>query len=624
MPDLRHFPEPFHQHGGTLAEVMVDATAAAQLERTTVLLREVLQNSCDARHEEGTPIKFLVHAYALSEEQAAFVRKEFKAVSSLRIGETLARGEITALLFADTNTVGLRGPVDAGEASEHSNFSNFFFQIGRSAADGEGAGSFGLGRTVMFAFSRCRTALVYSRFQHGRSTRSRLMGMSIGSGFIQGGRKFTGRHWWSDPNAETGYSTPIEGVEADRIARLLGMDEAFTRASDTGTSILILQPYDLTGDEDDAEDVDRAMDSGSRRKMIETMRRAAELYAWPHMIEPDSVSFEFKSDDQTIPLRKIDDDPVLRNYAKAYRALSASEDSPRRSKIEFLGNVPEGSGRVLGEVSYVVSAETADDAAAMHEGVPLNSVALMRQARFIVKYLKVDGVDGYAMRGVFLSHPDFESVYRKSEPVTHDDWLPAKLGYAPKKKNEIKQTYTKISDALAKELGKSASSAIAAGSMPVGLANVMGRILSGVGVHGSRGGESEKSRGSSPVGGGGGKRRFSLVELDPVRVIKSNSSGSLIDFDFRVDGALGDEKELPRLQFLVSAFTADGERERPGEGPEYSRLPNIHIVKIDGIDRGTGAIDLLPGDLGKVITVRVICPAGFAAACSGRLLGEAR
>jgi hypothetical protein len=342
------------------------------------------------------------------------------------------------------------------------------------------------------------------------------------------------------------------------------------------------------------------------------------------MIEPAAVSFRFKADHQLIPLRDIDDDTVLRHYATAYRALGDLGSSHRTSTIEFLGNVAKGSGRVMGDVSYVMTSETEDDLAAIQEGVPLNSVALMRRAKFIVKYLKVEGVDGYAMRGVFLANPDFESVYRKSEPVTHDDWLPAKLGYPPRKKNEIKQTYAKIAEVLAKDLGKSSTGAKATENMPVGLANVMGRILSGVGVHGPRGGEAESRGGSSGGGGGRSKSGLSLLELDPVRVRKSNSSGSLIEFDFRIEGAFEAGSDLPQLQFLVSAFTADGERERPSEAPEFGEVPRIQGVEIDGQKRGIDAINISHEDLGKLITVSVTCPAGLAAACSGKLVGDSK
>ena len=123
-----------------------------------------------------------------------------------------AKGGISGLLFADTNTVGLRGTTDAGQAGEHANFSNFFFQIGRDSRSTVGGGAFGLGRTVLFAFSRCSTALVYSRFRQADKIRSRLMGMTLSEGFEHKRRKYTGRHWWGQPEAAPIEAAPLPEV----------------------------------------------------------------------------------------------------------------------------------------------------------------------------------------------------------------------------------------------------------------------------------------------------------------------------------------------------------------------------------------------------------------------------
>jgi hypothetical protein len=607
--------------GGALADLMTAATSAANLDRTTVLLREVLQNSCDARDVGNQPITFLVHAFEFSDKQAQSLIEEFpRGTPGIDFSSLSAKGGISGLLFADTNTVGLRGTTDAGQAGEHANFSNFFFQIGRDSRSTVGGGAFGLGRTVLFAFSRCSTALVYSRFRQADKIRSRLMGMTLSEGFEHKRRKFTGRHWWGQPEA-----APIEGARADKIAKRLGLDEAFTADDQTGTAVLIIQPVCLV-EEGGSQNLGlRIHDAETRRTMIEEIRRAAELYAWPHMIGANAVEFHFRSDHDDVPLRDVRQDPVLMDFIAAYDRLTTERGKDRHRQISFSGR-EDGRGAILGDLSWELCESTDVIQAGEREGVPSNAIALLRQARFVVKYLEISsGTNGTCQRGAFLVRNSYEPVFRKSEPVTHDDWLPEKLGYSSGRRNEIKQAVDQIKKEFKDLTALSHGAGSAAAALPsIELANRLGVFFTGQGVHGPRGSTDGEESGSEPSRPSSKKpaNRIRLEEQGTPRVTSAEKAGSRVEFEFLITGKMPDAGALPVAHFAAGVRTADDRRET--EPPARAESPRVVTVRTAaGGEVEASSIQLQEQDLNSIVTVTVFSPPGISFFCEGELNSKA-
>jgi hypothetical protein len=577
----------------------------------------VLQNSCDARAAGNQSITFLVHAFEFNDNQAQFLLEEFpRGTPGIDFSSLNARGGMSGLLFADTNTVGLRGTTDAGHVGEHTNFSNFFFQIGRDSRSTVGGGAFGLGRTVLFAYSTCATALVYSRFRQADRIRSRLLGMTLSEGFEHKRRKYTGRHWWGLSEA-----LPIEGARADKIAKRLGMDEAFSESDETGTAVLIIQPTCLVEGGGSEHLGIRIHDSRTRRSMVEEIRRASELYAWPHMIEANAVNFRFRSDHVDVPLRDVRQDPVLKDFISAYERISTSRGKDRHRQLSFSGK-EDGRGSILGDLCWELCESTAAVQAGEKEGIPSNSIALLRQARFVVKYLEVSpSADGTCQRGAFLVRASYEPVFRKSEPVTHDDWLPEKLGYSSGRRNEIKQAVDQIKKEF-KDLSQfNQGTGNAATALPsIELANRLGIFFTGQGTHGPKGSTDEGEPGVRPPRPSSKKTssRIRLEEHGTPRVTGATAAGSTVEFDFLISGKMSDSSLLPEAHFTSGVRTADDRRET--DPP--ARADSPRIVRLRTANRGeseTPSIQLQEEDLNSLITVTMFSPPGLSFFCEGEL-----
>lgn len=397
---------------------MIDGDAARRalgkpdLSFWEVFLRESVQNSWDARTSEA--IDFAISAVELdSDAVGSLIDEIFRdslpaAVDDL--GSWLRSGTCTALVVRDGGTRGLGGPARSDVAvpnGQRTDFRNFVFDIGRDQRRLLGGGTYGFGKGVLYDASVVRTCIIYTRTEMDGALVDRLIAARVGSGFEHAGRRLTGRHWWGAP--DDGSVLPVEGDEALRLASGLGMTTPDGR---TGTVIAVLGPVDPTAPED--TDLQHAMG---------LIRDAALKWAWPHLADPSgepSIRFEFMVNGEAIPIN-IEDDRQIQQFAAAYReALRFKADRTVAAPFQIeIQRLPLDSSR---RETGVLAVRRALQASAIEKTLN-NTVALMREPRFVVKYERIDP-DPHEQytAGVFIVDRSMDQVFAKAEPVTHDSW----------------------------------------------------------------------------------------------------------------------------------------------------------------------------------------------------------
>lgn len=163
------------------------------------LVREVLQNSIDAKFESDQPVhvSFQLHRFAIDQhEEIAGLRVPLSAGRKVSQKPELkptkkeidfyARAErlldppadnVTALGIHDFNTTGLTGSFDPSKKSPWTGLVHASGQTVKSSASA--GGSYGHGSAAPFAFSDLRTAFYYTRIDEQAGPEERFQGKAI-------------------------------------------------------------------------------------------------------------------------------------------------------------------------------------------------------------------------------------------------------------------------------------------------------------------------------------------------------------------------------------------------------------------------------------------------------------
>ena len=444
MSRLDLYSEPYGAMGNIDARASRRALRSGGLDVYDLLLRETLQNSWDARTDDAGPIDFLVDGYELDEHQKFLFRTAVFATlpPGVAMNEDNLRAVSSALVFTDRGTHGLRGPTRADVAQTgEDDFVDFVRNIGRSADKALGGGTYGFGKGVLYEASLPSTVVVYSRTTTAGGTPvSRLMAIRLGSSYDVAGRRFTGRHWWGVRSPETG-AEPLTGPEADQLAVALGMERL--PAGRTGTAIMVVDPV-VWGDEDGLDDI------------LNRIRDAVLYWSWPHLIDgpagEPTINFSISGPVGEVTVPDPRAHPVLADYAEAFtRSIGVLEDRLPRADWTWREqriSSPRGEHRELGALAFrrrpASSADPGPDTPARSE-----TVALVRNPHFVVQYRDTprDPV-GRRLAGVFVADPAADELFARSEPVAHDDWLPANLGLKRYDRNPVKQALDKIATSI--------------------------------------------------------------------------------------------------------------------------------------------------------------------------------
>lgn len=569
--------ERMSETGGTQSELLQNVVdSSSSLDRWTVFTRETLQNSNDQRIPELSEISCGYHYYELDETASKFVASLVNQPGAHSTDKRISiPNDLTSLpllVIADSGTKGLGGDIDPQTAGPTSNFCNFFFFSGQLQTRRTGGGTYGIGRNVLFMASRRRTILVYSQtIENGREEK-RFMAMATGSGFSFESWNFTGRHWWGQSDSNRPRSIqPITGDAAEEIATLLGLKKFLDRS--TGTVIAVVDP-----------------DFENPREQLQEIADALLVNAWPRLLTAKNHK---RTIDATITLHgeqidvmdPLDEQSPIKPFAEAYLGESTSSKITEK-QINFHGSVEPlrefevSESKVLGRLAWL-KREVADPRKSDYlesKGLPRgSSVALMRDARMIVRYERVETPpDGYTVFGTFTGDANYEQVFRKAENATHDEWQANRLRLPSGTRNPILQVNEKILAEFrsARAFAPTSTDDV---EVPISVANALGRLVSGLGVTGGLSG-LPTGGGGGGGGGGGTRSRFAIVLKSAPELVEADSTTCTGLFRFATK-ASGNPAKSMLIKPVVRIWLGDSYEAEPPAGTKVPVIKKIQVIR---------------------------------------------
>ena len=585
--------EPYSDYGNLSGQGARRLLGAPSSDPLVTAIRETVQNSWDARVHGGKP-KYGLRLRTLSDDEKKALRdvmfRDLSTDPDSGLKLVLKQQSIRVLDIIDRGTVGLDGPVRSSALArgEASRFVKFLRNIGgpREAHSLSG-GTYGYGKSSLFALSNCETVVVDSvtRDQHGTSAR-RFMAARMGEEFHDGEAAYTGRHWWGR-RANDGVVDPIFGSEADCLAGMLGMPG---HDGESGTTITVIEP-DL-GDE--SEDLERAADR---------MVRALLWYFWPKMVDGRDqhvpMDFHVRCEGWNVPIPKVRETLPFSLFADALEAVREGSEAaiPIRSQRpkRLLGWMAESRG-FREERLAVLQADS-------EPRIPETShhVALMRPAELVVKYLVGNRLPDSRLEwaGVFIcsDEDEVEAAFAAAEPPAHDDWVPQHLPGRSEQKTFVNVALRRVREEMERI---SPEAMLPSGGDFGGFApgaDAIGRAL--LEPMGDRAVKTQPGPGGSSSAG---SRRIRLRQPE-FAGLTDESGHAVASFQFEITGPAGRKVAITASPSIVT----EG-RERLGVAPN-GELPRIVRWRIGDSTRETGTarirLTLPEGPVRGVVSIRM-------------------
>jgi hypothetical protein len=594
--------------GGRGAKNVLGAPKVGVLE---TVVREAVQNSWDARSGKE-PVRFRVDAYSLSRSQRQALAtalsdglKQDPPVLEL----PSAREDLDAIVISDRCTSGLGGEPTADAADgKDGDFARFVFSIGETKL-GTGqisaGGTYGFGRSAFLDASACGTILVHTVCKvPGRNgaTESRFIAMHWGKAYRLAGtkRRFAGRHWWGVSDHDG--VLPLTGSAADRLVESIGI--TIPDDGKTGTTIMILQPKWSMADGSDDEDADFDIEE-ARKHARKQISQALLWYVWPRIHDRSlEVSIGWFGTEVLLPA------PATHSRLKLFvRALELAQKQREPRKFEHAVDVD--CRRPIQALGYLGLAKriqvVAHDDDHLDPTGPMHHVALMRDTRLVVQYLRcAPAADRWEYAGVFVTDSEVDRIFAKSEPPTHDDWSKEKL--RERSHRVFVNVALKRVTAEARAFGSPGALAADGGGSGLGpIADALGSILADVtgpstSVKRQLVKKSGRHRGE---GGGGGTRLPSGVRVE-LGVAERDEAGErrLLRIPFSIEGGPADATVSARAAVIVEGGATES------EAPEGSMSPEILGWELKGTSaRRKGAVLKVPAEETLEGTLVVIQPA---------------
>jgi hypothetical protein len=421
--------ERYSATGNLASEGVLNQLGRPGLDRLTVLVREAVQNSWDAKLPSSESVKFGLAGWILSTDQKLLLRNTVFAECPANLGliETLDQPEdFHVLAIYDRGTSGLGGPTRADIFSgeeENRDFVDFLRNVGQPPDKHLGGGTYGYGKAALYLTSQVQTILVHTHCYNGGRPENRFIASALGAqykGLPPDNFIYTGRHWWG--YYEDGIVEPLTGTSADSLAKEIGLP--LFEGEERGTTILLLQPF--TADQNPIQAMNHLV-------------TALMLNFWPKMLGTKSgkpsMDFKVSWQGQSIPVPYPGDFPPLQGFVQAMENLKTPDiesENPRISQVIEI-NQSRSPKQRLGILSLqrmsVLPRQTLDTG--MDEtSFPFNNlvhhVALMRPVELVVRYLEGPPLptDRLEYAGIFIVDEKLDRIFAKAEPPTHDDWIP--------------------------------------------------------------------------------------------------------------------------------------------------------------------------------------------------------
>jgi hypothetical protein len=596
------YSEPFSKTGNMAAEGFRRLLGRPTLGLLQTLLRESIQNVLDAATGESGP-RILIRLRSLtSSQQAALSREVFVALpdedaTRSDIAASLGRREVKVLEICDFGTVGLSGPTRADaphDGEETLNFVNFLRNVGAGRDTRQGGGTYGYGKSSLYAMSRCSTIIVDSLTSQAGVTVRRLMGCHLGAAFDAHGpggrrRRFTGRHWWGVRDDEDSIE-PLCNQAANELSRRLGLPDREPGGS--GTSIMILDPELGSVDQSDVG-----------REIVETVL----WNFWPRMTSTTpvdrqiSVAVEIEGHATRVP--SPEQFPPLDLFASAMAALRRGDDLVEpvlcgRPK-KRLGNLAMETG-MRGSRFF---------AGARNESVipvQCSHIALMRPVELVVTYLQGEPLPdpSYEWAGVFVCADDdeVEGAFADAEPPAHDDWVPDNLPKGPAK-TMVNVALRRLREAAQSHASPSAPSRVGeAGPSLASPATQLGRLLQQTSAQGP----GRRQRTQSPARP---PKAMSISSCEFVKLEPSENGGAAAVFRAELRN---DRSDAGLTVVATPSLVADGASISNDDLPSEFVPEVIEMAMAEGEVAAKGG-RLEVGTRSGEIIVRVAMPKAMAA-----------
>lgn len=397
--------------GGAAGEAYTNTLAASGMHPASVLAREAIQNSVDARVADDRKVRVEFVARTLvGDAKASFVKqaglaaflprkdklgfKEPNCIGSL----DKANAALNLLYINDYNTTGLQGD----PSSPDSKFYRLLLSLGDGGKEDEQhtGGSYGFGKSVYSSNSGVLTIFAYSRTTDAKG---QPMSLLFGCGYFRGHRTaekfFTGRAWFgfdtTTPQANAHQIvTPLRNVDADEMANALGFKSR--NGEDVGTSVLIID---------------------SRIESHELLKGIEDSW-WPRLISNmlDVAVVDAVGGISFPRPRKRED---LKPFLDAFEI--AKGISPTDNKTSFKKVFNRAEKYNIGTMGLVVLKQDEGEEYAVNDE-QLDSVALIRSTLMVVSYHRKWTESAPAMVGAFVAHDDIDNILRASEPPAHHEW----------------------------------------------------------------------------------------------------------------------------------------------------------------------------------------------------------
>ena len=497
----RWFFEKRGRLGGASGETVPNAVAASGLGLEDLLVREAIQNSCDA----AVP---LAGAGGEREEVRVVFRKRTlrgcaldRLVEGLQLDELQRRAwniegalseaydrwlddlrELPVLFIEDYGTCGLGGRLDRPD--EDSDFAKFVYDFGfqgKARAKETGGGSYGLGKGAHARASLLRCFFLHTVIQPfvrqgelpldgeiGENQWSRFQGVCHFPLHETDGHLWTGRGFFG--HALTDRADPLANEAAQLMAERF--DFPARRVADRGTTIAIL---------------------GCTASPT-LLQRAVEDWWWPrlfqHTLEVELVDED--TDESSIshprPLRRAELVPFIRcfdaasgDFFRNSKELSSPElkpillakpdldDSPSRNA----NTVPAGRLAMTQLPPNIREEEERKDRF-------VDTMALIRGSRMVVAYRHF-GARGLPVAASYVASDALDHTLMLSEPITHHDWDPSSARLSDAGQESVSSLLKRLDRHVRRYQASLLPSMVSAPDRSVALERSLGFLLGGGG-----------------------------------------------------------------------------------------------------------------------------------------------
>ena len=352
----------------------------------------------------------------------------------------------------------------------------------------------------------------------------------------------------------------------------------------TGTAIAVLAPV---ANEEQANLTD----------IVQAIADAATWWAWPHMVSQrgraPSIDFSFSAESDPIQALDPTTHPVLKHYVAAYTRALGVLNKGARSTTAWPWTVKElrseRPDKRLGGLAYRRVPTRQKEAIKPPTEPDVSShVALLRNPRMVVKYWEVaPDPHGQMTVGVFVADPDLDAQFALSEPVAHDEWIPANLQLKKFERNPVKNALDRLRLEFRSEQRSidNPEGATRFGGI-TRLASSMGDLLQGhlggndarlnafgsSGANSATGSSRADGTGSGTSGRSGGRRRTAAIRLtgEPALFLLDGEPVA----EFWLEVAQPATQRL-RLTAVPRVVLDGGVPEQPGDEPVGAPSPKV-------------------------------------------------